>query len=276
MGRPRPRVGDYTSVPYRRVLSVALTLLVVGQTSGLDEAKALIDDLQYSKGLAILRDIVANEKLSVDERVRAFSMIATAHAARSEPDMAERAFFAAFRLDPDFAIPEGTSPKIQSAFDAARARYETVRPTGLEVKTKAEEGRVTVAGRFVDAKRLVTSVDVHRPGQDVVGATLKTAEGERTFETTLAVDGDEVRFWVSLHAASKKPLLTWGTRDDPKVITVPVPMPIPVPPPPTAEPEGAWYSKWWVWAAVAGVVAVGTTVAIVATQDDLLGRIEVP
>ena len=263
-------------------LTVLAAILVMGQHPGLDKAEELLRQLEYSKGLRLIQKKLAEESLTIRQQVRAHGLLAIAHSARSEPELAQRAYFEVLRLDPRFRLKEGASPKIRKAFEAALARAQTARPTKLQVLSKLKDGQLRLSGQFVDPQRMVRSALVHSLELKApIAAELSEAGAARRFEATVqfAPGTRTLNLHVSLRAASGAVLLRWGSSKDPRSFALPAPPP-PAPPPPVQveqELEPRWYTRWWVWTLIGvGVVGASVTAAVLATRDDLLGRVEVP
>ena len=249
------------------------TAIACYQRSEFDQARELLLELA-----------AAEEKQGSRTGMEALLYLGFVHVAYGEREAAQAAFQRALTLDPELSLPV-RSPAIDAQFDQARRRFEARRraldhdpprlthqppgkaPHGKAVTIKVQAAdpsgikRVTLNHRLA-GNRGFSSVDMERTAAGQGGGYVATIPG-------LAVSRPGVEYYVA----------AWDNLNNGPGLKGSAGAPIKV------EVEGGplreapeprqWYKKWWVWASVAGVVAIAGGVALGVYLDrDEVGRID--
>ncbi len=266
-------------------LGLIVAALVSGQAPAthpnLKRAAALLDKLEYSAGLRLLKQTLSEEALSVPQSVRAYSMLAVVHSARAEPELARKAYFLALRLDPAFRLGADASPKISRAFERALVRHEKLRPSALKVQVKPKGSSFQLQGSFKDPANMVQKILLHQAQRSPRALEARSQDERQTFSVSVEPFEGQAALHIALHAASGVRLLQWGSSEAPMRFSLPPPELAQAPAPvsvPAIREAPRWYTRWWVWTLIGvGVAGASVTAAVLATRNDnLLGRLEVP
>jgi hypothetical protein len=209
----------------------------------LAEAKRLEATLEYEKALAIVDRVIAHGGAD-PSRIAELHLLAGRLAAGLDRSViAEDHFAKVLALEPDAALPEGTSPKLTAPFYAARSRAKPLRVTAT-----ITWGLVTIVPD-PDPLQLVVGVQAHivdhaghHSDLDAPHALrVQLPEGVTALEIA-ALDGTGNHVWVApapADSAAPKPTGVAITN-------------------PSAPAGPAFYGRWTTWAAVSGVaLAIG-------------------
>lgn len=93
----------------------------------LAEAKRFESQLEYDKALVIVEKLIAQGGLDREHLVQLHLFAGKLAAGLDRTDVAEEHFARVLTLAPALTLPEGTSPKITTPFDAARGRTTPLR-----------------------------------------------------------------------------------------------------------------------------------------------------
>lgn len=84
-------------------------------------ARLVESELRYSEAITLLQQLLDDPALSRTERIEALRLLAIARIARGARGSATQAFLRLLELDPEYQLDRDLSPKIQEAFQRARA-----------------------------------------------------------------------------------------------------------------------------------------------------------
>lgn len=88
-------------------------------TASLARARAAYTALEYDQVLPLL-DAALKETTEPTVLREIYELKATVHVMYGDSDSAQKAFEAVLRLQPDYVLPEKSSPTVRTAFDAAK------------------------------------------------------------------------------------------------------------------------------------------------------------
>lgn len=247
-----------------RALLMLLGLLAQQSPNALQEASALVEALDYSAALLVLKKTLKEKALPFPAQIKAHRLLATVHGARGETEQCQRAFFEVLRLDPNFELETNISPKISGAFEAALKTHRAARPQRLQVKATPSTQKISLLGNFKDKAQMIKKAKL-RVSED--GGPFENHRAKLEHEqvsATIESSSARLRWYLSLEAASGASLLHWGTRNTPKTLTL-------------SQPTTPWYKTWWFWSAATVVVLGAATTATVMTvqSNSRLGTIDV-
>lgn len=164
-------------------------------------AQAAADDVDYEQARTLVTRAIAEGGLSAGNLSRALRFAGEVAAALGDDKAARRHFVQWLLLDPNAALAPGVSPKIASAFDAARNEFEKIGGFSLSAKVARHDGtaRVTVEGH--DPLEMVASIRVHRAGADDVTARghsvdVPVRDTESVQLTVTALDAHDNVLWT--------------------------------------------------------------------------------
>ena len=244
-------LADQDAVPGAgaRHLTAALTAYDALQ---LDDARIALD--------RALRD-PSNQRAQLVEIYRLKGLV---EASRGQPIAAKRAFSLMLVLRPEVELPDDISPKITSAVAAARASLPGERGVMLESAAPAEilmGNAAELPLRVNDTLGMVEQIVVRYrvADQDPVEVVLTRADQGLLTLPASALPARSAPYLVTLEAVAQSAYGAELARLDPddaaarvQVVTEFTEEPIPI------------YQRWWLWAGVAGGVALAAAAAGVA------------
>ena len=233
---------------------------VFGQSSSLAKGIEALEQSELDRALDHLHRAQQEGPHGFEDHVRLFASLGTAYAYLGRHDDAVKAYERLLAIDPSHAVSYTLSPKATFAFEEARRnvharprttlhvtwphdRATTAEPIPVDVEVVADhEGLLrsaTLHFRLRGAE-IFERIDFRLP--DIGGAV-------RVSVPPLAADATATRVAeVHLEAQDeqKNVVYRFGTAAHPRPIQL------------AYVPPEAWYTKWWVWTAVVGLVAAGT------------------
>jgi hypothetical protein len=258
------------------IAAVLLIALAATPDELLRIADAIDRDLAFDESLALLTRLLDRKDLTLEDRTQAHALSAVCHVARGDHEQAEAAYFELLMLSPTYAPEDWRAPKVKSAFERARARWQEIVPRLSLGSPEVIDGKLRIAARAVDPRALVSSVVLFsraaHDGDWEKHSFLRTKAG---FEIELAVAARTEYYAVALGSLDQE-LARSSAADRPYVHTTAI-FTAPVPAPEIV--SEAWYQKWWLWTAVGVVVAgsaIAVTVAATSGNDDELFTLRLP
>jgi hypothetical protein len=231
-----------------------LAQLAVATPEDLSAARALIDELEFTRAIAEIEQRLASD-LPLAARLEACELLALAWSAKNDVEEAKRAYVRLLRLDPGRSVDATSSPKMRTAFEAAQKELAEHPPELFDVRISREADRLRVSGRLDDPLAIVTDVridEVHAPVADHgFVAVLPDRDARQVVLSARAASGFEVGRSVQI------------------VVQAPVEAPAV-----EAEPIMPWWGWTILGVAAASGVAVGVYFAV--RPDDVVGEVVAP
>ncbi len=223
------------------------------QSAKLEQAIKHVEQLNYTDARQLLFDIVRSGNATAEQLAQGYFNLGLVEAALDNAVESTDSFYIALMLQPSLLFPEGGSPKIRERLNEARSRVTEVGV--LEV-------RAVVAGGVLDVHvdndplQLVKRVEV-----------LMTRSGGEVGKA--ALDKNALRAEVEPGLKSIQVVLRDETGNQLKVLEVD---PAGAKPAAGAQPSEAAqapsvWTKWGLWAGVAGALALGSTYFIMESSD---------
>ncbi|HEV8323348.1 MAG TPA: hypothetical protein VG389_17155 [Myxococcota bacterium] len=258
--------------------------------AAIDKIKRLSIDLRFDEAQRTCTDAFALHDLSLADNAELHYACAVVAATLDEADRAEELFRIALVLDATRRPPDDATPRVQAAFERARAWWAAHTPFGLahEPPTAPPAGAPLVLQVVVrsDPLKLVAGVRVYcrRRGETdfhPAGAAKRKAD-ELVVSVDAAEGGGGVEYYLAATSASGSVVALVGGPEAP--LRARVETPRPPPPgggggvtPPAARPLLA---RPLFWGVVLGVVVAGMTAAVAAAllrpdSADVVFRFEV-
>lgn len=113
------------------IATVCLVSSSVLAGPALDRARAALDELRYEDAATALDEALREGANAPEATAEIYRLIGEVSAALGDRQRAVDAFDRLLALDPDAALREGVSPKLQEPFDEARARAGAREPLSL-------------------------------------------------------------------------------------------------------------------------------------------------
>jgi len=266
------------------VLALALCAPAVAQASAAKDALAAAErswnELEFELTLASAERVLAIPGAVKRERLEALRLKGSALIVLEKKEEAIAAFELMFALDPEYELPESTSPRILEVFRPARAAWQVKVQEKLAIELGESYGAlklvVDVPRSAVGGRAVVVKVTLTDPGkiasQIVLGyrrrgqrfySTLTARAQAGVIELTIPGSFTEsseaylIELYVRARHSSGGALRRQGEPDAPIVVQMAagqVPTRTPI------------YKKWWFWAGVAGV-AVSSGLLIYNARD---------
>jgi hypothetical protein len=236
------------------------TVMNSGAQIWLAQAAAAYDEMRLEDARAALDRAMRDPSNTRSHLVEIYRLQGLVEASIGQPIAAKRAFAEMLVLAPDAKLADDLSPKIQSAFDSARASLPGERGVLVESAAPAEvlmarEAELPI--RLNDTLGLVEQIEV---SYRVAGGPPTTVTLTRQDHGVLKVPASALPtqsepYGIELAATAQNaygaPLaqLVAGTAGSYVRVVAEL----------TRE-ETPWYQQWWVWASVAGGVAAAAAV----------------
>lgn len=223
-------------------------------------AKALAA-FQVDSALALLRRALAAIPHTHRDYEKIYEQLGIAYAYLGRTRDAMRAFDMLLALDPGHLLSYTLSPKATFVFERARKQAQAETPPALSVTWphNLEVGRPIPVdvGVIADPKHMLdrATLYVRRKGAPRYRALdMRLPPPGRYHRVELpavrAHRPQALEVYATAFDRAGNAVLTWALPTRPRAIDLRYTPPVP------------WYRKWWVWAAVGGVVAAGTGTAV--------------
>lgn len=250
-----------SSVAAEQPASVSATAPVIGPTGGavlwLSQAAAAYDEMRLDDARSALDRAMRDPSNTRSHLVEIYRLQGLVEASIGQPIAAKRAFAEMLVLAPEARLADDLSPKIQSAFDSARASLPGERGVLVESAAPAEilmarDAELPI--RLNDTLGLVEQIEV----------SYRTAGGPSTLVTLTRQDHGVLRIPASALPQQPEPYVvelaaTAQNAYGAPLAQMPAGSSVRVVAELTRE-EAPWYQQWWVWASVAGGVAAAAAV----------------
>lgn len=254
---------------------------VSSTTTALERAAAAWKDLEYDRVIEAADLVIADAAAQKNDRVEAWRWRGVALAVLGRNDEATQAFLQIFPLDPDYQLPDDTSPRILALFRPARATWEVAEQQRLQSELGASLAAMRLAVQTPDRPRgglpIVITIALTDPGQltdEIVlgyrraGARhyasltvpIKDSRGTATIPGvfTAAPSPYPLELYVRARHRSGATLLRWGTSDQPERIAVAAGQ-VPV--------QRKLIKQWWLWTGAAVLVATFVALPFIVNQS---------
>lgn len=247
-------------------LVAALILSAVPKEAEVEAAEKALADFRPEEAVRIL-DAVEGP-LAYETHIRVHEQLGIAHAYLEQPEEAVASFRRMLALDPARALPYTLSPKVTFLFE--RARREAARlptptldlgwPRGLRTAESVPIELEVVH----DPVGFLSSAVVRyrRRGEASWRERALQLPSEGGFATASlppvaaeATEAQTLELYVVARDGRGNEVMRLGHPDRPREIEL------------RYERPRAWFERWWLWAAVGGVVAAGATAAAVAASS---------
>jgi len=227
----------------------------------LDQARAAYDALQLDDARIALDRALRDPSNQRDQLVEIYRLKGLVEASMGQPIAAKRAFSQMLVLRPELQLPDDISPKITNAFEAARASLPGERGVLLESAAPAEilmGHDAELPLRVNDTLGMVEQIVVRYrvANRDPVEVLLTRADHGLLKIPAAALPTRAAPYQVALEAVAQSAYGAELVRLDPdssaahvQVVAEFTEEPIPI------------YQRWWLWAGVAGGVALVATAA---------------
>lgn len=254
----------------------------------LEEGRRRYADLDFDAAVDALRRALATPGLLEAERLEALEYLGCAYVVLERNDSARGAFEEMLRLDPYRVLREPTgSPRIRSFVTRLRARL--VPDAAIDERVRV---RVRLPRRVRVSQAVRVRVDVLGPRAVASAAVVwRLGDGDyrtaalrgtgRRFDGRLppASSTDDLELYVVARDAEGRVVARGGEPALPLQVSVVAGSATG----PSAEPTPSVLSRWWFWAAAAGVVASSVLVAVLVSGGEPApngtlspGRVEIP
>jgi hypothetical protein len=224
-------------------------------------------EFKREEAAAALAALAAHGPLDHDTNITLWEQRGIEAAYREDDAAATRAFDMLLALNPSHLLSYTLSPKATFVFERARVAAGEAGAPVLDVSW-AHGQRVgapvpIVVEVVADPKRFLrrATVFVRRrgePGWKAADVTLG-APGALARVTLPAIDAPAataLEVYARAYDDRDNEVLTWADPKRPREIPL------------RFDPRTPWYRKWWVWAAVGGVVATTTGIAVYAATRE--------
>lgn len=232
-------------------------------------------ELDYELVVERAEAALADRAATRAQRLEALRLAGSALAVLGKSDESAAAFTRALALDPDFELPDRTSPRILAVFRPARARWRVDQERKLAMEIGPAIARLSFGAAIPPASRggrpLPIDLRIGDPGgvASVVVVHYRKA-GERIFSATRARAAPAMRIeippsvtasptayklelYIELQHRSKITVARRGTAAEPLQIDVAAGK-VPGPPPVTR--------TWWFWTGAAAIATAAITIPV--------------
>jgi tetratricopeptide (TPR) repeat protein len=240
----------------------------LASSSQLDRAEEHLSKFEVEQALALLQEAVSQGPYGYADYVRLYEQLGIAYAYAGREREADAAFDMLLTLDPGHAIDYTLSPKVTFVFERARERAAGRLVPALAVSwprglTVAQPIPVIVEV-VADPKRFMDSAVIYSrtKGSDAYTGTEVELGGPGAYRTVelppaapRATAAETIELYVVARDQRGNEVSTVADAAHPRELALSYEEPVPL------------YKRWWLWAAVGGVVAATTGVILLATRD---------
>jgi len=242
-----------------------------GAVDLLGAGKGAYRDLDYERGVELLRGSLEGEALPLESRREAQLLLGLCLASLGLDLEARQAFQDLLELDPGFRLDEKLhSPKILAVFDLAkkeRAEHLRIRdrdPPGLEVPEIVQplpyKKEIRVTARATDEQGVAgVQIFFRRRGENTYTFLPMTEQGPGVYAAVIPsymADQECLEYYVLVMDRAGNATLK-GNAALPLVLRIE----------PGAEFK-PWYKKWWVWAIIGAAAGTGAALGIALSGGD--------
>jgi hypothetical protein len=247
---------------------------------------ALFQDLEYRDAIQVLRPVRIDPDATRAQKLRALELIGISHLILGERALATEAFQDLLTIDAGYQLRhDDGSPKIRAFFEGVKREFLPGFAAGMEARLEHSAPRGAVAGRAVEIDAVVL-VGVERVVDMVLrwrrSGVLDYAEApmrrqasrdrprwRARFTPPPSRSGYQVDYYVEARNAARGAIGRIGGPE--------TPLSLPVAPGEGESGRGPWYTRWYVIAGGAALVAVGATAFAIGAgagvPDGSLGRV---
>ncbi len=251
-------------------MGLILAAIVAGVSAGsLDKGVSALKDFRADDAVEYLESAEDEGPYLYEDYVLLYEQLGIAYIYLDRKQEALAAFDMLLSLDPSFAISYTLSPKVTFVFEQAREQARRRRPPAVHLswpQDLAVDDSINLDVRIIsDPKRFMKRGKLH--------TRLKGSDEYRTVEFDLpslgtstnlslppgapaATSPKTLEVYLTVYDKKGNEVLRVGDAEQPRRIAL------------TYQAPEPWYRKWWVWAAIGGVVAVGTGVTVGVTLQD--------
>jgi hypothetical protein len=212
-------------------------------TVKIDEAKKLIEQLDYGRAQEALFAVVQMGKATPEELAQAYFSLGVAEAALGNDVESTDSFYLALMIQPSLLFPEGGSPKIRERLNEARSRVTEV---GVLQARGTVKDRVLDVHVDNDPLNLVKRVDVTMTREGGESGKVSLEKGEMRAEVEAGVQTIQLALYDDAGNQLKVVDVDPAGKSNESAGEA------------ARTPPSVWES-WGLWAGVAGAFALGGT-----------------
>jgi hypothetical protein len=244
----------------------------------IEQASVRYADLDFEASLRLLEKAFKEPGNTRFQLVRIYHLQGLCHASVGQMEAARETFVRLLSLDSSFRLGAEVSPKIRAPFDALMKTNAPRLDIQIIPPPFVEKGKPVVFTARVasDPARLAKTARIwfKRANEDKFSSVKNPLGGPSEYPITIpqpiweTKTGKGAFLWYgTIENEYEGHLVDFGEEN--RAISLNVM---------DAAPKGGlaaaetpWYGKWWVWAIVGGVVAAGTTTAVVLANNKQSG-----
>ncbi|MEM6532448.1 MAG: hypothetical protein AAF654_07480 [Myxococcota bacterium] len=252
-------------------IAVLSAALLVSTEETVREAIAAFEGLDYARAGRLSERALEDAELPRRARVEALRILAESRIIMGNADAADAPLNELFLLAPDFSLPPGRSPKIESSFEQmkkkVRARLrererqelqrklEQVRFDDLTEETFNGDSPIEFRLRVKDPGELIASVRVYyRGGRDSPYRPLALEPGVQEFwSTQLEPNTPRIEYFVDARDKADTRMIGLWSEAEPRVLV--------------ERETRSWTRNPWVWSGIGLGVAASVLAAVFVFND---------
>ncbi len=268
----------WSDAPFLETTAASALSQVAPRVPELDKATSQVDSGDFEEAIKTLQQGLSQPDLTDDQLAEMYRLLGLAHLYLGNEEKARDAFEKLLQARPDYELPRSTPPKIRGLYgrikeDIKKRRVRPVTlsipvldpmPGGQPVQINAQIEDLSLGARaklfFRRAgNQSYSSIDFARKkgSKEDFAATIPA------YEVPQEETGYEIEYYVEVADAAQRRLAGRGDAFSPLSFQIKAR----VSEGPAPELSSPWYKNPWVWVGVGvGVAAVGTTIAVFATQ----------
>jgi hypothetical protein len=269
------------------VLVLVMTPWTAWAASPLEEAEALVTDMEYATALQKAEQLLRSPEAGPVELVAGWRIHGLCLSALNREAEAVESFRRLLAIDPSFRLPSEVSPKLRSAYYKAVGMSVDQKPIQVSHVPPVVTGRLgglrLQARLEADPLRMVKGLRLRYRIAGGVREISVLADKPKGFSFKLpdGYSAEVFEYWFEAFNEYGGVLARSGSPDAPlqlRAAAAPEPAPVvvaaspiaPVAPPPgeADQDAGRWYTSWWFWTVVGVVVAGAVTGGVLATSLD--------
>ncbi len=231
--------------------------------AALEEAKQALAAFEVEPALALLKTRLANGPYGHQLLITLHEQLGIAYSYLKEEERALEAFKRLLALEPGHLLSYTLSPQATFLYERARNRSKALPKTNLQVSWPQglqENDRIPLSVEVVaDPLSMLHSLALYvraepsAPYRRLQVALPGAGEVKRVVLPAVKTKREAVlQLYGSAYDREGNEVLLWFDAEHPRELPLGYQEPSP------------WYRKWWVWAAIGGVAAVGTGATVYA------------
>lgn len=243
--------------------TISVSNIIYAQSETLSQALLEYENANYDKCKDLFIRQLRSGQNTKENVALIYFYLGKIYAAEDDMNVSQNYFEKALSLNPSFTIPQNSSPKITEPFIQAKTKatsplsIEAVFEARLRQKKTAQIEVITYGNNL----KLIKSVNVlYKSGAKKIENTILPLEGQEKIDielpVLLSVKQKRIEFYIVGVDEYGNELTNYGSKNSFYTIEY-IPSQQEIDAFNKTKIESHWYTKWWLWTIVGGIVVAG-------------------